>query len=82
MTTPGLRDQKRKQTSHALSRTAFEFTQERGLDGFTIDDVVKQVGVSRRTFANYFSCKEEAVAALALEQLEDGIAMLPEMPAL
>ena len=80
MTTPGLRDQKRKQTSHALSRTAFEFTQERGLDGFTIDDVVKQVGVSRRTFANYFSCKEEAVAALALEQLEDGIAMLPEMP--
>ena len=37
MTTPGLRDQKRKQTSHALARTAFELTQERGLDEFTID---------------------------------------------
>lgn len=80
MTDRGLRDQKRKQTAHALSRTAFEFTVERGLDGFTIEDVVQQVGVSRRTFANYFSCKEEAVAALALEQLEDGVATLPEMP--
>ncbi|WP_018296933.1 TetR/AcrR family transcriptional regulator [Corynebacterium lubricantis] len=80
MPKPSLRDQKRKQTSHELSRTAFEFTKERGLDGFTIDDVVNEVGVSRRTFANYFSCKEEAVAALALEQLEDGIETLPEMP--
>lgn len=80
MPTRSLRDQKRKETSHALSKAAFEFTVERGLDGFTIDDIVQRVGVSRRTFANYFSCKEEAVAAFALEQLDDGIASLPEMP--
>ena len=36
---------------------------ERGMDGFIVDDVVQQAGYSRRTFANYFSCKEEAVAA-------------------
>lgn len=79
MTEHGLRDLKRKQTSHALAKAAFEFTRERGLDGFTIDDVVQKVGVSRRTFANYYSCKEEAVVALALEQLEDGIASMPEV---
>lgn len=33
------------------------------MDGFIVDDVVQKAGYSRRTFANYFSCKEEAVAA-------------------
>ncbi|MEA5153501.1 TetR/AcrR family transcriptional regulator [Raineyella sp.] len=76
----GLRDQKRKQTAHALAKVAFDLTAERGLDGFTIDDVVNTVGVSRRTFANYFSCKEEAVTALAIEQLRDGIDSMPTVP--
>lgn len=75
------RDWKRQQTSHALARAAFDLTRERGLEGYTIDDVVRHVGVSRRTFANYFSCKEEAVTALALEQLYEGIDSTPEVPA-
>lgn len=33
------------------------------MDGFIVDDIVHKAGYSRRTFANYFSCKEEAVAA-------------------
>ncbi len=75
------REWKRQQTSHALAQAAFDLTQKSGLDGYTIDDVVEQVGVSRRTFANYFSCKEEAVTSLALEQLHAGIASMPEVPA-
>lgn len=81
MQEPGLRDVKRRQTSHALAQAAFDLTQERGIEGYTIDEVVQQVGVSRRTFANYFSCKEEAVASLALEQLQEGIASMPGLPA-
>lgn len=76
----GLRERKRKLTARQISQTAFELTVKHGLDSFTIDDVVQEVGVSRRTFANYYSCKEEAVVARALNQLEDGIASLPEMP--
>jgi len=76
-----LRDRKRLQTAHAIARTAFDFTRDRGLGGFTIDEVVTEVGVSRRTFANYFSCKEEAVTSLVLEQLHEGIASMPEVPA-
>lgn len=76
-----LRDRKRQQTAHALARAAFNLTREHGLEGYTIDDVVGQVGVSRRTFANYFSCKEEAVTSLAIEQLREGIASMPEVPA-
>ncbi len=74
------RDRKRQQTSRALARAAFDLTCEHGLDGFTLDDVVVEVGVSRRTFANYFSCKEEAVMGLALVQLREGIDSMPEMP--
>lgn len=76
----GLREVKRQATAHALSRTAFELTRTRGLDGFTLEELAEQAGVSRRTFANYFSCKEEAVTALAIEQLRNGIETMPQLP--
>lgn len=77
MAEQGLRDRKRRETSDALAQTAFNLAVERGLEGFTIDDITRVVGVSRRTFANYFSCKEEAITSLALAQLHQGIASMP-----
>ncbi|MEK5238950.1 TetR/AcrR family transcriptional regulator [Paenibacillus sp. FSL L8-0470] len=59
---PTLRDKKKEATAYALSQSAFELALELGMDGFIVDDVVQKAGYSRRTFANYFSCKEEAVA--------------------
>ncbi|MBT2288433.1 TetR/AcrR family transcriptional regulator [Paenibacillus albidus] len=59
---PTLRDKKKEATAYALAKAAFELALEQGMDGFIVDDVVQQAGYSRRTFANYFSCKEEAVA--------------------
>lgn len=47
---------------HALADAAFELARERGLDGFVINEVAQRANYSPRTFANYFSCKEEAVA--------------------
>jgi AcrR family transcriptional regulator len=61
---PGLREIKKEATAHALAQSAFELALERGLDGFVIDDVARRAGYSRRTFANYFSCKEEAVVSV------------------
>ncbi|WP_419875408.1 TetR/AcrR family transcriptional regulator [Candidatus Pristimantibacillus sp. PTI5] len=66
MNKQSLRDMKREATAHALAGAAFELARERGLDGFVIDDVVQRANYSRRTFANHFSCKEEAVAMAAL----------------
>ncbi len=63
---PSLRDLKKEATAHALADAAFELAVERGLDGFVVDDVVQRAGYSRRTFANYFSCKEEAVATAVI----------------
>jgi len=52
----------RKQaTASRLSSVTRRLTAERGLNGFTIEEVCDEVGVSRRTFFNYFPSKEEAV---------------------
>lgn len=61
-----LRDMKKEATWHILAETTFALALEKGLDGFTIEDVAQRAGYSRRTFANHFSCKEEAVAMAAL----------------
>ncbi|WP_240941635.1 TetR/AcrR family transcriptional regulator [Paenibacillus sp. HB172176] len=78
-----LRDIKREATADALAEAAYELTMERGLDGFTVEDIVQRAGYARRTFANYFSCKEEAVAKSAAvfkhkEEAEQLIANLPD----
>ena len=77
----GLRDLKREATGQALAEAAFELTRERGLSGFVTADVVERAGYSRRTFANHFSCKEEAVASVAFGGVDDASAILVGLPA-
>lgn len=81
MTEIGLREKKRLEVAHELAQAAFDLTVEHGLDGFTIDDVTTRAGYARRTFANHYSCKEEAITALALERLREGVATMPPLPA-
>lgn len=63
-----LRDTKKEKTTNDLAEAAFELALEQGLDGFVVEDIVQRAGYSRRTFANHFSCKEEAVVTVALSQ--------------
>ncbi len=72
---------KKEQTANDLADAAFELALERGLDGFVVQDIVERAGYSRRTFANHFSCKEEAIVMVALNQtgaskLEEFIAQI------
>lgn len=53
-----------------LSDTARRLTAERGLAGFTVEEVCAHVGVSRRTFFNYFHSKEEAIVGHADDMLD------------
>ena len=61
MSEPSLREIKKLATARELAGAAFALSRERDLDEVTIDDVVDRVGYARRTFANHFSCKQEAV---------------------
>lgn len=78
MSVTGLREAKREATAQALARASFDLARERGLDGFTLDDVVDRAGYSRRTFANHYTCKEEAVVAVAAEQVLDALDAVPD----
>jgi AcrR family transcriptional regulator len=49
------------ETSSRLTSISRRLTAERGLSGFTIEELCDEVGVSRRTFFNYFRTKEDAV---------------------
>lgn len=44
-----------------LAIASYELVRERGLDAVTVDHVVERAGYSRRTFANHYACKQEAV---------------------
>jgi AcrR family transcriptional regulator len=83
MNKQSLRDMKREATANSLADAAFALALEKGLDGFVVEDIVQRAGYSRRTFANYYSCKEEAVASAAVifhgaDEVEDWIGRLDE----
>ncbi|MET0237860.1 MAG: TetR/AcrR family transcriptional regulator [Kibdelosporangium sp.] len=78
---PGLREAKKHETRRALGFAAFELASERGLHGFVVEDVTDRVGVSRRTFFNYFNRKEEAVVEVGGFVFDDGLTELRNRPA-
>jgi len=70
----------RKAASHrALADAALRLARENGLDGFTIDDVARAAGTSRRTFFNHFTSKEEAVVEIARAQIGRVLGLVDEV---
>ncbi|GAB1818189.1 acyl-CoA-like ligand-binding transcription factor [Herbidospora sp. RD11066] len=77
----GLRERKKQETRIALSWAAIRLTVERGLENVRVEDIAAEVGVSPRTFNNYFSSKGEAIAARHLERARSIAAELRAQPA-
>jgi AcrR family transcriptional regulator len=78
---PGLRERKKADTRRALSDAALDLAFERGLDNVTREDIANTVGVSLRTFNNYFNGKYEALAYRQAERMRRSVALLRQRPA-
>lgn len=65
---------RRQRTLQAIARTALRLADEHGLDGFTMDQLAEEVGVSRRTLFNYVPSKMDAVLGPEPELDEDLVA--------
>jgi len=72
----GRRERKAQETSSRLTSVSRRLTAERGLAGFTVQEVCDEADVSRRTFFNYFSSKEDAILGVhpedEFQQLSNG----------
>ncbi|WP_378144330.1 TetR family transcriptional regulator [Cnuibacter sp. UC19_7] len=75
-----LRERKKLAVREALSVTTVLLTRERGLDNVRVEDIVEVVGVSRRTFGNYFSSKEDAIADRHVQRVRAAAADLLQRP--
>lgn len=63
-----LRARKREATRSAITAAARTFTAQNGLNGFTVEQLCEHVGISRRTFFNYFPSKEDAIIGHLLDE--------------
>ena len=57
----GLRERKKEETRWAVHEAAMRLAVEHGFDTLTVDAIAEAAGISRRTFSNYFTGKEEAL---------------------
>ncbi|WP_214104581.1 TetR/AcrR family transcriptional regulator [Acrocarpospora catenulata] len=57
----GLRERKKAAIRQAVHETALRLAVERGIDNVTIDEIAEAAGISRRSFSNYFTGKEDAL---------------------
>ncbi|MBT2565580.1 TetR family transcriptional regulator [Arthrobacter sp. ISL-85] len=70
---PGLRERKRAATRSAITSTARALTADRGLNGYTVEEVCEAAGISRRTFFNYFPTKEDAIIGHADDDIPSDV---------
>jgi AcrR family transcriptional regulator len=69
----GLRERKRRRTRSSLVAAARRLTLAHGIGGFTVEQLCDEIGISRRTFFNYFPSKEDAVLGSTGEGLPQPI---------
>lgn len=73
---PGLREQKREATRQALVEATRRLCAQTPFSQVTVEHVCEAAGVSRRTFFNYFSSKEDAFLGRPDEEVPADLADL------
>ena len=77
----GLRERKKAATRLALHEAALSLAARDGLDHVTVEAIADAANVSRRTFSNYFSSKEEALFHGDADRMRRMLELLRDQPA-
>ena len=77
---PSRRELNKAATRDAIAAAALDLLRARGMGEFTADDVAAAAGVSRRTFFNYFSSAEAAIASHTQSYLDSVLGQLVARP--
>src|ERR1044072_554888 len=77
----GLRERKKADTRRALSDAALALALERGFDAVTRVSIAEVAGVWLRTFNNYFTGKDEALASRQTDRRRRSIDVIRGRPA-
>ncbi|HET9933786.1 MAG TPA: helix-turn-helix domain-containing protein [Polyangiaceae bacterium] len=76
----GLRERKKRALRGELTLAALRLAKERGIENVRTEDIVAAVGVSRRTFSNYFASKYEALADRLVQRAQHSAKVLRARP--
>jgi AcrR family transcriptional regulator len=68
-------------TRQAITDASLELLRARGPGNFTAEDIAEAAGISRRTFFNYFSSTDAALASIVHNFLDNAIQQLRLRPA-
>lgn len=68
----GLRERKKRARREALVDATHRLAAEHGLENVTVEAISAEVGISVRTFFNYFETKDDAVLGLGQWALDPG----------
>jgi AcrR family transcriptional regulator len=72
----GLREEKKRETRHAIVDTALGLFREHGFTSTRIQDVAARLRISEGTFFNYFPTKQSVLEAVASDLIDRSIDLL------
>jgi AcrR family transcriptional regulator len=77
---PGLRERKKAATRQALHEAAVRLAVEHGVEHVTVEAIADAANVSRRTFSNYFTSKEQALLHTDYARVARFVELVRERP--
>lgn len=75
-----VRQAKKAATRRALARATAAIARDNGTEALSIATITDQVGVSQRTFHNYFDSKEDAVVEFAIFCVDNLVDIIETLP--